>query len=216
MPRRVTFLAVSLLLMGLVPISEPAAGAETPPATQPINPVVLENQFLRVIIDARTASLMGIANLRTRTEYIANREVNHPPLIVDAYSANQAVYIRDPFERQSGGFSTFDPLAPAGAKGDLAHLREPLPGTVQVLTERTNAFSRVTCAYRLAGGITVRFSLTVYTNSPTTEWQAWVENRGGEIPANDQRVFQVAFPVLENLRVGDQSESNYLARPYTQ
>ncbi len=218
MLKRPALLAGSLILVawmiGSVLHCEPAEGAET--LKQPSNPLVLDNEFLRITLDAQTGALLGIANRKTKTEYLANREVTQPPLMVDAYSANQAVYIRDPFEKQSGGFSTFDPLAAAGAKGDLAHLREPLPGTVQVVVERTNAFSRVTCAYRLPGGIAVRYSLTVPTNSPSTEWRAWVENQGGELPAKDQRVFQVAFPVLENLRVGERPESNYLARPYAQ
>jgi hypothetical protein len=203
-------------ILGPVLAAAAAEGSERPEPNKPSSPLVLENEFLRISVDAQTGAILGIANRKTHTEYMARRQVAQAPLIVDAYSANQAVYFRDLFEKQSGGFSTFDPQVAAGAKGDLVHLREPLQAGVQVTTERTNAFSRITCAYRLPGGIVATYSLTVRSNSPSTEWRAWVENQGGEMPSDDRRVYRVAFPVLEGLRLGEQHESNNLARPYAQ
>jgi hypothetical protein len=176
----------------------------------------LENEFLRITLDAHRGAIVGIANLKTKTEYMTKRPLAQPPMIVDAYSANQAVYIRDPLERQSGGFSMYDPRLSAESKGDLVQLREPLAGAIRVIEERTNDASRVTCAYRLPGGIVATYSLTIRSNSPVTEWRARVEDRGGDTPSEDKRVYRVVFPVLDGLRLGDRHESNYLARPYAQ
>jgi hypothetical protein len=68
----------------------------------------------------------------------------------------------------------------------------------------------------MPGGLHVTWSVTVPKDSPLTEWRIQVENRGGETPANDRRVYRVAFPVLEDLRIGERREANFLARPYAQ
>ena len=207
------------------------AGKEGP-GTRP--PVVVENEMLRITVDADLGVILGITNRKTNTEYltkaailgITNRKTNteyltqgraaKPPFILDTYSANQAIYIRDPFERQSGGFSLYNPAAPAGSPGDLAHVRDAVPGGVSVAKEEGGDTSRVTAVHSLAHGIVVTYSITVRKNSPLTEWKIQVDNRGGETPANDRRVYRVAFPVLEGLRIGDRHEANYLARPYAQ
>jgi hypothetical protein len=106
-------------ILGSVLAAAPAEGSERPEPNKLSSPLVLENEFLRITVDVQTGAILGIANRKTQTEYMARRPVAQPPLIIDAYSANQAVYIRDPFEKQSGGFSTFDPQVAAGAKGDL-------------------------------------------------------------------------------------------------
>ena len=53
-------------------------------------------------------------------------------------------------------------------------------------------------------------------DSPVTEWKVRVENHGGETPQNDQRVYRIAFPVLEGLAIGQEHEDDFLARPYAQ
>ena len=189
------------------------AGKEGP-GTRP--PVVLENEMLRITIDADQGAILGITNRKTNTEYLTQGRDAKPPFILDTYSANQAIYIRDPFERQSGGFSLYNPAAPAGPPGDLAHVRDAVPGGVSVTKEEGGDTSRVTAVHSLAHGIVVTYSITVRKNSPLTEWKIQVDNRGGETPAKDRRVYRVAFPVLEGLRIGDRHETNYLARPYAQ
>ncbi len=177
---------------------------------------MLENSFVRITVDASSGAILRITNRKTQTECVAERREAKPPVIVDAYSANQAVYIRDPFEQQSGGFSLYNPATSAGIKGDLSHLRDPAPGTVRVQRENTEAGARLVCRYRLPGGIAVGYSITLRDDAPWTEWRVQVENHGGTPPADDVRVYRVAFPVLDGLRIGDRHESNLLARPYAQ
>ena len=188
-----------------------ALGAPQTPKT----PVVLENEFLRISVDAQTGAIVDITNRKSHIAYMARTSVAKPPFIVNAYSANQSVFIHDEFEKQSGGFSLYDPAAPA-VKGDLSSLREGIPGSTEVTEETTPAFRRVWCRYLLPGGIAVRYSITVRPGSPLTEWRIFVDNRGGETPARDQRVYRVAFPFLEGLRIGAAHENNFLARPYAQ
>ncbi len=184
------------------------------PGTRPT--VMLENELLRITVDADQGAILGITNRKTNTQYLTQARDAKPPFILDTYSANQAIYIHDPFERQSGGFSLYNPAAPGGPPGDLAHVRDAVPGGVSVTKEEGGDTSRVTAVHSLAHGIVVTYSITVRKNSPLTEWKIQVDNRGGEMPAHDRRVYRVAFPVLEGLRIGDRHETNYLARPYAQ
>ena len=176
---------------------------------------MLQNEFLRISVDAQTGAIVDITNRKSHLAYMARTSVAKPPFIVNAYSANQSIFIHDEFEKQSGGFSLYDPAAPA-VKGDLSSLREPIPGSTEVTVETTSAFRRVWCRYLLPGGIAVRYSITLRPGSPLTDWRIFVENRGGETPARDQRVYRVAFPVLEGLRIGAAHENNFLARPFAQ
>lgn len=179
-------------------------------------PIVLENAVLRIAVDSQTGAILGITNRKTNTQCMAPRKEARPPLILDTYSANQAVYIRDPMEHQSGGFSLYNPAAPTNVKGDLAHVRDSVPGGVRVAKEQTEESSRLTAVHQMPGGIQVTWSVAVRKDSPLTEWQIKVDNRGGESPVNDRRVYRVAFPVIEGLRIGDRHETNNLARPYAQ
>ena len=200
----------------LASLPAPQTANASAPASQqaPKAPFVLENEYLRISIDPQTGAVTGITNLKTQAGYMA-RTAAKPPFIVNAYSANQSIFIRDAFEKQSGGFSLYDPSAPA-VKGDLSSLREPIAGSTEVTQETTSDHQRVWCRCLLPGGIAIRYSITIHPRSPLTDWRIFVENRGGETPASDQRVYRVAFPVLENLRVGDAHEKNFLARPYAQ
>ncbi len=183
-------------------------------AAQPPRPIVLENEYLRISIDAHTGSVEAIENRKTGAGYVARKSAK-PPFIVNAYSANQSIYIRDAFEKQSGGHSLYNPAAPP-EQGDLASLRDAIHGQVEVREETTGALHGVKCSYLLPGGIHVRYSVFVRSGSPLTEWRIEIENRGGETPARDQRVYRVAFPYLEGLRIGPSHENNFLARPYAQ
>ena len=204
---------LSLAGVALAAVAAPPSALAAPQTAKP--PIVLENEFLRISLDAVTGAILDMTNLKAGAAYMVRSAAAKPPFIVNAYSANQSIFIRDDFEKQSGGFSLYDPMAPA-VKGDLSSLREPIAGHTEVTQETTPAFRRAWCRYLLPGGIAVRYSVTVRPGSPLTEWRIGVENRGGETPASDQRVYRVAFPVLEGLRIGPRHEDNFLARPFAQ
>jgi hypothetical protein len=212
-PGRATAL---LFLIGAWFANAPAGGPARAGEGTPPGGIMLENQFVRIAVDPASGAVVKITNRKTQSEAMADPRDAKPPIIVDAYSANQAVYIRDPSEQQSGGFSLYNPAASAGVKGDLSHLREAVPGTVNIHRESIGAGSRLICRYRLPGGIAVSYSISLRDDAPWTEWRVQVENQGGETPAEDRRVYRVAFPVLEGLRIGDRHESNLLARPFAQ
>ncbi len=176
---------------------------------------VLENAHLRIELDGNTGAVLAITNRKANAQCMA-RPSAKPPVIVDAYSGNQAVYVRDPFEQQSGGFCMYNPATSAGAKGDLSHLRDPVAGSVRIVREKQADTSLLTCSYRLPRGIGVSYSIALKDDSPLTTWRVQVSNEGGDTPAGDQRVYRVAFPVLDGLRIGQRHESNFLARPYAQ
>jgi hypothetical protein len=203
--------AAALLLSTAVPgYSQPAA----PPGGA--GPVVLENALLRITVDGKTGAVVGLFNKQTNTEYLSPRPNPQPPFIVDQYSANQSIYINDPFEAQSGGFSLYNPAVSAHAPGDLTHAREPVPGSVHLTHVKTDQVDRLECSCRLPGGIAVTYTIALQQNSPLTEWRVHVENHGGEAPSRDQRVYRVAFPVLEGLCIGGKHQDNFLARPFAQ
>ena len=178
--------------------------------------IELKNEFLKISIDAKTGSIVGIINCRTNTEYLRLDKEPKPPFIVDAYSANQAIYIRDPMEKQSGGFSLYNPDTDSREKGDLTHLRDAIKDGISIDYEKTDLGEKVTCGYSLPGGINLSYTITVFKDSPITEWKAYIDNSGGEAPNNDQRVYRLAFPVLDNLVIGENHGDDFLARPYAQ
>jgi len=71
--------------------------------------VLIENSFGSITVDSQTGAIVGIRNKKTNAGYLSPKKKNNlPPFVIDTYSANQSVYIRDPFEKQDGGFSTSD------------------------------------------------------------------------------------------------------------
>lgn len=210
-PARLVVLTVAAVAVWALTISR--AATLVPQTAKP--PLVLENEFLRISIDTQTGALIELTNLKSGAAYMVQASSARPPVIVHAYSANQSIFIHDEFEKQSGGFSLYDPAAPA-VKGDLSALREAVKGSTEVSKETAAGYQRAWCRYLLPGGIAVRYSVTVRAGSPLTEWRVSVENRGGKSPAADQRVYRVAFPVLEGLRIGPRHEDNFLARPFAQ
>ncbi len=180
------------------------------------NPIVLENDYLRLSLDPTTGSVIGMLNRKTGADYVPARADARPPFVIDAYSANQAITIRDPFEKQTGGFSLYDPDKDAATTGDLAHIRADATNVVRIERRDGPEGQGVSCRYRLPGGHDVTYTITVPKDSPLTDWQIRVENQGGETAKQDCRVYRVAFPVLDGLRIGPRHESNWLARPYAQ
>jgi hypothetical protein len=180
------------------------------------NPIVLENDFFRLSIDPLTGCVTGMLNRKTGTDYVQPRADSRPPFIIDAYSANQSIFIRDPFEKQTGGFSLYDPDKDASTPGDLSHLRADATNVIRIERRDAAGVQEVSCQYRLPGGIEVAYTVTVRQDSPLADWQIRVDNRGGETAKQDCRVYRVAFPVLDSLCIGPRHESNVLARPYAQ
>ena len=179
-------------------------------------PIILENSHLRLTLDPATGAVLALRNLATETDYLTPPASPRPPFIVDAYSANQAVFIHDPFEAQNGGFSLYVPERDAGKPGDLRFLREPLEGGVEMTVEREGDLQRAVCACQLPGGIRVTYTVTLRAYSPLLEWQVRVENPGAPAVRDDLRVYRVAFPALEGLTMGGRPEDNWLARPFAQ
>jgi hypothetical protein len=189
---------------------------ETLIASDATNPIVLENAFLRLAIDPLTGSITGLLNRKTGADYVQLRTNSSAPFIIDAYSANQAITIRDPFEKQSGGYSLYNPDTDAATPGDLSHLRGDTSNLVGIERLDEKDVQGVSCRYRLPGGLDVTTIIKVRRDSPLIGWQIQVNNRGGDTTREDCRVYRVAFPVLDSLRIGPNHESNMLARPYAQ
>ncbi len=211
------------LLLGCLLVGIPTPGrADEPEPTDPAPvPVVLENALLRLTIDGHTGAVLGLLNKQTNTECLTPRPDPRPPFIIDVYSANQAIYIRDPFEQQGGGFSRYNPADSEKVKGDLSHLRDAVPDGVRVTKEKTATGERVECTSRLPGGVVVTYAITLTNDSPLNDsplmdWRIHVDNQGGEAPDQDRRVYRVAFPVLEGVCLGGKPDENFLARPYAQ
>ncbi|MDQ1316654.1 MAG: hypothetical protein QG588_302 [Candidatus Poribacteria bacterium] len=178
--------------------------------------IIIENDYFHIEVDGKSGAIIGIRNCKTNTEYIIPQNEPKPPFIIDSYSANQAIYIRDPYEKQSGGFSLYNPDEHSDQKGDLDHLRDPIENGVKIWYEKNETNEKIKCSYVLPGGIHLSYSITVKKDSPIAEWKIWVDNKGGETPNKDQRVYRVAFPVIEGLSIGGSNEDDFLARPYAQ
>ena len=119
---RPALVSLGLLSACLMCTALPSAWAQAP-----AGPVVLENDLLRITLDAATGAVVGLTNKATNTECLAPPADPKPPFVVDMYSANQAVYVRDPFEEQGGGFSRYNPALSGNVRGDLSHVRDPGP-----------------------------------------------------------------------------------------
>jgi len=216
---RLDSLALLICLAGAWLLASGAGANESPSTTAGTamaNPIVLQNDFLRLSLDPLTGSITGLLNRKTGAEYVQPTADRHPPFVIDAYSANQSITIRDPFEKQSGGFSLYDPDKDAATPGDLVHLRANATNTVRIARCDEAGVQGVSCHYRLPGGIEVTYTVKVRQHSPLADWQIHLENRGGETRKQDSRVYRVAFPVLDGLCIGPHHESNVLARPYAQ
>ena len=72
----------------------------------------LENAAIRMDFDGM-GRLVDLLNKQTGASCLSvaheGRVVQPMPFIIDAYSANQSIYIRDPMEAQGGGFSSAKP-----------------------------------------------------------------------------------------------------------
>ena len=205
----------------------------------------LENAAIRVEFDDM-GRLVDLLNKQTVASCLSapheGRAARPVPFIIDAYSANQSIYIRDPMEAQGGGFSsakpelliavdTWDvaqgtpdgktttrPTMPAKREkdADLYHLTGSvdLPPTVEQANK--DGAQTLSFTYQLPADITVSFSVSLSGDENVTRWKIRVENGLAAIPWDQLRVYRVAFPVLGNLSVGGLPARNYLARPFAQ
>jgi len=202
---------LALAILIAVSTSDAASAADVASS-----PVVLENEHVRITIDKATGAVLSLTNRKPNTECMLAPKTLLPPVILDTYSANQAIYIRDAMEQQRGGYSKYDPLDHPGPTGDLKHLREPVAGSMKVERADTPEAARVICTCEFPGGVHVTYTISLPKDSPTSTWQISVDNRGAPERKDDVRVYRTAFPVLDGLAIGGRHEDNKLARPYAQ
>ena len=189
-----------------------------PPAEQ-ARRYTLENDAVRLVFDylGRPVEIFnkeaGVACMVP-----AGQAEPAPAFIVDAYSRNQAVYLRDPLLKEGGGFCSADPrlLMATTSSGDLLRLTvEPWRTPEAAVTEAGGART-LTCKYRLAGGIEMTTAVTLPAKGGASEWQASAANVADVKPRQQLRVYRVLFPILGGLCVGDRPEENFLARTFVQ
>jgi len=180
---------------------------------------VLENATVRIAFDG-AGRVVEIHNKRARRAYMRPAEAGAPtpPFIVDAYSANQRIFIDDPLEKQSGGFALADPkLLHSTAKvGDLAHLTVDAksPPTIRVAADKNGQTLHYAC--RLAGGIDLAFTVHLPAAGGVSRWRVNVNNTADGKPNDHLRVYRVVFPILPDLCIGGKPAENFLARTYIQ
>lgn len=190
-----------------------------PTAEQAAQRHVLENAHARLGFDylGRLVELVnkdtGVACLRPGPD-----GEPLPAFIIDAYSANQSIYIHDPLLKEGGGFVLADPklLFSTERSGDLLRLAlEPWRPPAITVTSDAGA-QTLTCRHVLDGDLRVSFAVTLPADSATTEWRMTVHNAAQVLPRQQVRVYRVLFPLLSQLRIGERPEANHLARPYIQ
>lgn len=179
-------------------------------------PVTIQNSYLSITLDSKTGAVISIRNEKSGVDYIAKEASGYYPFTVDAYDANKSFYINDYQLKQSGGFSLALPESLKSKKGDLVHLRDSFLEDPTVTVNNTHYGSKATCSYHLADGIYLEYTIDIYNDSPLSEWKVSVENRPAINPENDLRVYSVAFPILDGLRIGANGTDDFLARPYFQ
>lgn len=179
----------------------------------------LENDSARLVFD-NLGRLVEIFGKETGTAFLsaAGQAAPGPAFIVDAYSRNQSVYLKDPLLSEGGGFSAADPklLFSTARCGDLQRLTPEPWQTPDVAVTNAAGRKTLTCRYELAGGIELATSVTLPAKGGLSEWQATVENRGDVKPKQQRRVYRVQFPILSGLCAGGKPEENFLARTYVQ
>ena len=179
----------------------------------------LENEFMKLVFDEQGA-VAEIHNKGTRTLYTRPKGWREGPpavpFVVDAYSASGPFYIDDPQEKQSGGFPSLPIDLVRDRPGDLVHLAGAPDRPPQITIAREGPVQSIQCAYELASGVRFTYTVSVRDGSPLSEWRAKVENRPAQDAKDALRVYRVAFPVLERLRIGGNAAANWLARPYAQ
>ena len=205
------FWMVSTVLFALAMSS---SEAEEKPASY-----ALENEHIRLVFD-HLGRAMEIFNKQTNIRYTQTDGETDPlpAFIIDAYSANQHIYIHDPLLRESGGFCLADPklLFSTDRSGDLYRLAiEPSQPPELTLTTQDGT-QILTCSSILDGDIRVTFTVSLPSDSATSEWRIEVNNVADIEPRRHLRVYRVLFPLLSRLCIDGYPEKNYLARPYIQ
>jgi len=179
----------------------------------------LENDHIRLVFD-HLGRVMEIFNKETHIHYTQPDQETDPlpAFIIDAYSANQHVYINDPLLRESGGFCTADPklLFSTERSGDLYRLAINPSQTPELTLTTKDGTQILTCNSVLDGDIRVTFTVSLPLDSATSEWRIAVNNAADVEPRQHLRVYRVLFPLLSRLCIDGDPEKNYLARPYIQ
>lgn len=191
-----------------------------PPADVAAQCHVLENAHARLGFDY-LGRLVELVNKDTGVACIRAADGTEPlpAFILDAYSANQAVYLRDPLLAESGGFVLAPPqlLFSTERSGDLERLAFEawLPPRISVAQGADG--QTLTCSHVLDGDIRVSFTVTLTAGDATTTWRLRIVNAGKDVlPRQQRRVYRALFPLLSRLCIGPRPEANWLARPYIQ
>lgn len=175
----------------------------------------LENQALSLGFD-RLGRLVAIVNRRTGVNYLAPAPLPVSPFVLDVYSANQAFFIRDPEEEQTGGFSLAEPAPVTAEPGDLVHLLATETAPPVLAQEVTANGQRLSWSYKLAHAITVECRVELGRAAETAVFSINVQNPGPANPAEAMRVYRVKYPLVAGIQIAGQPPLNWLARPFAQ
>ena len=178
-------------------------------------PIRLENAQIRLGFD-ELGRIVEMVNLKTGANYLAKQAKPAPPFVLDVYSANQAIYIHDPEEEQTGGFSLADPSPITAEQGDLKHLVPTRAAAPGVMTVDADGGQRLSWSYSLPHAITVTCTVELAATAEVAVFRIAVQNPGTENPLDAMRLYRVKYPMIAGLQLAGQPEHNWLARPYAQ
>ncbi len=175
----------------------------------------LENSKLSLGFDD-LGRIVEMVNRSNGTSYLSPYAKPEPLFVLDTYSANQAFFIRDPEEDQTGGFSLADPAPVTSEPGDIVHLF-PAEAQPPAVTRAENETGRsIKLAYSLPHGIAVECTAELGADADFAVFRILIMNPGPENPGDAMRVYRVKYPIIAGLQIGGRPEFNWLARPYAQ
>jgi hypothetical protein len=190
-----------------------------PTATEGTARYALENEAMRLVFD-HLGRPVEIHNKAASAACLAPpaERVARPPFVVEAYSRNRPIYLKDALLRESGGFCLADPslLLSTRSSGDLRRVTVEAWRTPEVSLAEAGGTRTLTCRYALAGGIRVTTTVSLAPGRGASRWRADVDNTALVKPRYQMRVYRVLYPILPNLRIGERAADNVLARTYVQ
>lgn len=218
-----SWLWMSVALLALLARVPKTDGAESDSASPPPEPLakryVLENDSVRLVFDY-LGRPVEISNRKTGAACMTVGEQSRPApaFMIDAYSANQRIFIDDPLLKEGGGFCLAEPsmLYSTQQVGDLQRLTLDPSRLPEISMGRKDGAPTLTCGYQLKGGIDLTYTVSLPDASGTSRWRVQVRNTADVKPREQLRVYRVAFPILSNLCVARQPAENVLARTYIQ
>ncbi|MBI3923785.1 MAG: LamG domain-containing protein [Armatimonadetes bacterium] len=156
---------------------------------------VLENDRVRLMFDAVTGGLVSLRNKQVDLECVRQGVDPKAPFEFCTYSSNQDLHFKEQ---------------------DLQVVRPGDDIPLDFTSERKGKRQTLSLRWSLQPNITVTATVVLEDGSGTALWRIRVANPGAPRPIDDVRVFKVAFPILDNLCIGDNHEDNVLVRPSIQ